>query len=328
MRCLLISDENWTFLDQFKFVRLLGKQPINAIDDPELNEIFLAWETIEDQWGTRFWLQMQELTPYEDPAFSAWRVWREIVPRPESPEAAVAFLLGIAQREIERLQELIVDLEEIEGDDALELAEQASFCASDAAERLRRFQTARTRELLRTIDLLAKLRKADAPKPEKKATKEPNPPAAPKPARRPLVLPLRPDRNPCRRRHDRLPGEAARSGRTAVAKSKNRRERTHFGAALDPRNTSPKRERGKRLREVRQAAGRGRFEIHPRLHSRACIGEGAGGGPGRDRMGLMAVRNLIPSRGESGRYNPTCQDARLLTLRLQTAPLAFRSVVG
>ena len=92
--------------------------------------------------------------------------------------------MGIAQREIERLQDLIVDLEEIEGDDALELAEQASFCASEAAERLRRFQTARTRELLRTIDLLAKLRKADAPKPEKKATKEPNPPAAKKPAPR------------------------------------------------------------------------------------------------------------------------------------------------
>ncbi len=185
MRCLLISDENWTFLDQFKFVRLLGKQPINAIDDPELNEIFLAWETIEEKWGTRFWLQMQELTPYEDPAFSAWRVWREIVPRPKSPEAAVAFLLGIAQREIERLEDLIVDLDEIEGDDALELAEQASFCASDAGERLRRFQTARTRELLRTIDLLAKLKKAEAPKPEKKATKEPNPPAPPTPARRP-----------------------------------------------------------------------------------------------------------------------------------------------
>ena len=247
MRCLLISDENWTFLDQFKFVRLLGKQPINAIDDPELNEIFLAWETIEDQWGTRFWLQMQELTPYEDPAFSAWRVWREIVPRPEVPEAAVAFLLGIAQREIERLQELIVDLEEIEGDDALELAEQASFCASDAAERLRRFQTARTRELLRTIDLLAKLRKADAPKPEKKATKEPNPPAAQNAGPSPLALPLRADRNPCRRRHDRLPGEAPGGGRTAFPKAKNRRERTHFGAALDPRNTSPTRERGKRL---------------------------------------------------------------------------------
>jgi hypothetical protein len=164
IRCLIISDEGWGFLDQFKFVRLLGKQPINAIDDPELNEIFLAWETIEAEWGTRFWLRMQELTPYEDPAFSAWRMWREIVPRPESHEAAVAVLRGVADREIERLEELLADLEEIEGDDALERAEIASFSASDGAERLRRFQTARTRELLRTIDLLAKLRKAGTPK--------------------------------------------------------------------------------------------------------------------------------------------------------------------
>jgi hypothetical protein len=190
MRCLLISNEDWTFLDQFKFVRLLGKQPLAAIDDPELNEIFLSWETMEELWGTRFWLQMQELTPYEDPAFSAWRVWREIVPRPESPEAAAAFLLGIAEREVERLQNLLIDLEEIEGDDALELAEQASFCSSDAFERLRRFQSARTRELLRTIELLAKLRNA-----EKKATKEAKPPATRKPAARPSSYQFEPIEN-------------------------------------------------------------------------------------------------------------------------------------
>jgi len=186
MRCLIISDENWTFLDQFRFVRLLGKQPLAAIDDPELNEIFLAWETIEVKWGTRFWHQMQEMTPYEDPAFSAWRVWREIVPRPESHDAAVAVLRGVADREIARLEELLVDLEEIEGDDALELAEIASFSASDGAERLRRFQSARTRELLRTIELLAKLRKAE--KPEKKAANEPKlapTPAPTAPRRRP-----------------------------------------------------------------------------------------------------------------------------------------------
>jgi len=180
LRCLIISDENWTFLDQFRFVRLLGKQPLAAIDDPELNEIFLAWETIEVKWGTRFWHQMQEMTPYEDPAFSAWRVWREIVPRPDGHDAAVAVLRGVADREIARLEELLVDLEEIEGDDALELAEIASFSASDGAERLRRFQSARTRELLRTIELLAKLRKASAPKPEKKAPSEPK--LAPEPA--------------------------------------------------------------------------------------------------------------------------------------------------
>jgi hypothetical protein len=182
MRCLIISDELWTFHDQFRFVRLLGKQPINAIDDPELNELFLAWEVIEPEWGTRFWKHMQDLTPYEDPAFSAWRTWREIVPRPESLEAGVAFLRSIADREIERLEELLVDVEEIEGDEALELAEQASFCASDAAERLRRFQTARTRELLRTIETLTKLRKdagRSEPTTSRKAPSEPNSRVAP-----------------------------------------------------------------------------------------------------------------------------------------------------
>jgi len=188
VRCLIISDELWTFHDQFKLVRLLGKQPIHAVDDPELNELFLAWETIEEHWGVRFWKQMQELTPYEDPAFSAWRVWREIVPRPESPEAAVAFLRSLADREIDRLEELAADLDAVEGDEAVELAEQASFSASDAAERLRRHQTARTRELHRTIDLLAKLRKADAAasKPPKPAPNEPKPAPPKKPAARPI----------------------------------------------------------------------------------------------------------------------------------------------
>jgi len=179
MRCLIISDEGWTFNDEYKIVRLLGKQPIEAINDPELNELFLAWETIEEKWGTRFWEHMQQNTLYDDPAFSGWCLWREIVPRPESPEAAVAFLRGLADREITRLDELIDDLEELEGVDALELAEQASFLNTDAGERLRRFVTARTRELHRTIDLLAKLRKADADtlarevkEQEKKATNE------------------------------------------------------------------------------------------------------------------------------------------------------------
>jgi hypothetical protein len=47
---------------------------------------------------------------------------------------------------------------------------------------LRRFQTARTRELLRTIELLAKLRKAGAEKPARKAPNEPKPAPAPAPS--------------------------------------------------------------------------------------------------------------------------------------------------
>ena len=68
---LILADEPWTYLDQFKFVRLLGKHPFEAIDDPAVNAVFLAWEAIEEGWGVRFWKLMQENTPYEDPAFSA-----------------------------------------------------------------------------------------------------------------------------------------------------------------------------------------------------------------------------------------------------------------
>lgn len=190
IRCLILSDQDWTFLDQFKFVRLLGKQPFDAIDDPELNEVFLAWEVIEAGWGVRFWKKVQESTPYEDPAFSAWRIWREIVPRPVDAEAAVARLRSIAEREIERLEELLDDLDAIEGDDARELAEQASFSASDASERLRRFQTARTRELIKTVETLSKLRKESVrPEPRSKSTakKAPNEanPTAPEPVTEP-----------------------------------------------------------------------------------------------------------------------------------------------
>ncbi|WP_165250282.1 hypothetical protein [Paludisphaera soli] len=162
LRLLIDSNQMWTYLDQYKFVRLLGKQPFDAIDDPELNGIFLAWEAVESGWGVRFWEKVKESTPYEDPAFSAWRIWREIVARPADAGAAVALLRSIADREAARLEELLADLDAIEGDDARELAERASFSAGDACERLRRFQTARTRELIKAVETLGRLRKESA----------------------------------------------------------------------------------------------------------------------------------------------------------------------
>jgi hypothetical protein len=173
LRCLIDSGQMWTYLDQYKFVRLLGKQPFEAIDDPELNGVFLAWEAVEAGWGVRFWEKIKESTPYEDPAFSAWREWRAIVARPADSKAAVALLRSVVDREISRLGELLEDLDAIDGDDARELAERASFSAGDACERLRRYQTARTRELIKAVETLSKLRKECArPEPRAKAAPE------------------------------------------------------------------------------------------------------------------------------------------------------------
>jgi hypothetical protein len=42
LKARLEPGEVWAASDQFKSVRLLGKQPLHAIDDPEVTQIFLA----------------------------------------------------------------------------------------------------------------------------------------------------------------------------------------------------------------------------------------------------------------------------------------------
>lgn len=215
IRCLILADEPWTYLDQFKFVRLLGKHPFEAIDDPAANAVFLAWEAVEEGWGVRFWKLMQENTPYEDPAFSAWREWRVIAPRPADRAAGVAHLLAVATGEVERLEARIVELDAADGDDAVETAERASFSPGDDAERLRRFQAARSRELMRTIDTLNRLRKESAPR-EKKPAKA-APPIVPGPASPPSPPVASVEAEPAA---DPLPAPAAAPKATAKAAKK------------------------------------------------------------------------------------------------------------
>ena len=61
---------------------------------------------------------------------------------------------------IERLEEMIALHEEIAGEDAIELADAASFDPGPEAERLRRFQAAKSRELRQTLELFLKMQAA------------------------------------------------------------------------------------------------------------------------------------------------------------------------
>jgi len=176
IRLLLDSGAAWSFPDQYKFIRLLGKHPVDAVDDPELNAIVLAWEAITENWGAVFWGKTRDETPSDNPAFNAWRAWRALVPPIKGPEAGWALLRSIVDRELDRLNERLELLEEVESADALELAERSLLATDAGAERLRRHQSARTRELLRTLDAIAKLRKLRAREAEitKKAPNEAN----------------------------------------------------------------------------------------------------------------------------------------------------------
>jgi hypothetical protein len=105
------------------------------------------------------WHDFQQVKPQTDPAFNHRLVWREIADRPSNPAAAWAVLYGVVEQHVGRLQELLVRNEAGEAAEDADWAACAGLDSSPALERLRRCQSARHRELMRTLDALRKMRK-------------------------------------------------------------------------------------------------------------------------------------------------------------------------
>src|SRR5947209_10646546 len=161
LRVLLECDLAWTYSDMYRLVRLLGKYPIEAINDPKLNAIFLAWDAVVPGSAERFWKECKKCKPVHDPGFSDLGRWREIAERPADAAAAVTFFERLMDEQVARLEELLEVYEEIAGDDPAELADCASFDGSAEGERLRRSLSAQRRELRQTLELLMKMRKGE-----------------------------------------------------------------------------------------------------------------------------------------------------------------------
>jgi hypothetical protein len=86
--------------------------------------------------------------------------WREIADRPADEEAAMGHIKGVIAGRIERLEELIAVHEEIAGEEAIDLADAASFDPGPGAERLRRSRAAKGRELRQALELFLKMQAA------------------------------------------------------------------------------------------------------------------------------------------------------------------------
>jgi hypothetical protein len=165
LRTLIDRGLKWTRPDRFKLVRLLGKFPTEAVNDSKLNALFLAWDVLEPGSGERFWSACKRYQTYEA-AFSDEQEWRELADRPRDQNEASAFLSVVIQEQVARLQELLSAHEEIAGEEAEELADRASFDATASFERLRRYESAKNRELKQTLETFFKVRK---PEPEVRA---------------------------------------------------------------------------------------------------------------------------------------------------------------
>jgi hypothetical protein len=142
LRVLLDHISAWTYGDMYRLIRLLGKYPVEAINDPKLNAIFLAWDVLLPGSAERFWKECKKCKPVHDPGFSDFGRWREIAERPADAAAAVAFFESLMDEQVAGLEELLEVHEEIAGDDPAELADCASFDGSAEGERLRRSLTA------------------------------------------------------------------------------------------------------------------------------------------------------------------------------------------
>jgi hypothetical protein len=87
--------------------------------------------------------------------------YREIAPAPSDETEALSLIRSVIERHVGRLKELLAEHEEIEAAEAAERYDRAALDCSPAFERHRRYQSARHRELLRTLETLRKMRKED-----------------------------------------------------------------------------------------------------------------------------------------------------------------------
>ena len=150
----------WTLTDLYRSIRLQGKHPVDAINDPDLNLQIQAWEMMSPGAAIDFWERCYHQTPKVDPGFQGFMEWREIADKPADEDEAMGYIKGVIAGRIERLEEMIAVHEEIAGEEAIELADAASFDPGPEAERLRRSQAAKSRELRQTLELFLKMQAA------------------------------------------------------------------------------------------------------------------------------------------------------------------------
>jgi hypothetical protein len=163
LRDLLDQGYLWQSPDKLKAIRLLGHQPIDAADDTDVADIFLACWVLDPQNRTvdPFAELWKELLPGEENLYKPRLKGRESEDwLPEGEDAARGRLRKIVDRATTRLEALALAHRERAEADAADQAARLSFDASVEGERLRRYQMSCNRALFRTLDTLLKLRRS------------------------------------------------------------------------------------------------------------------------------------------------------------------------
>ena len=156
LRSLLENGWTWQPPDRLRAIRLLGQQPMDAVEDNRVMTIYLSCWAMAPDGPHGFADLVNELQPAELKLFVSRLDDRQAKGRrPASPEAGQAELLAVIAEEEERLEEVLE--QHLERDETVDPA--LLFDGSEEGERLRRYEATCDRGLLRVLAALRQRRR-------------------------------------------------------------------------------------------------------------------------------------------------------------------------
>jgi hypothetical protein len=159
LRALLERGVHWLAPDKLKAVRLLGRHPIDAIDNADVARVYIASFTLASQEGNPFREILNELSDNEVPSYVSYLKQRQYgALAPKDVAAARQMLLEIVDRATARLREKAERFRQLAELDADSAADRLSWDDTAEGERLRRYELTCERTWLRMFDLLLKVR--------------------------------------------------------------------------------------------------------------------------------------------------------------------------
>jgi hypothetical protein len=153
--------QSWISPDKLRAVRLLGKQPLDAIDDEDVAMVFLASFVLKPDRGKWYWEISMELNDDDTQRFRNAATTRQLhLLKPANVASARDALRALIDRATEPLTAKAEAFRERARIKAALAADILAFDPSVEAERLRRHELASGRAMARSLDTLFKLRRA------------------------------------------------------------------------------------------------------------------------------------------------------------------------
>ena len=161
LKSILDDGQAWVSSDKLKAVRLLGKQPVDAINDRDVAIVFIASFVLKPAKGEWSWEIMTELNSADQKRFRDDAASRQLESlKPADGAGAREMLLALIARASEALTAKADDHRRRAQVKAALAVDCCAFDASPAGERLRRHEQASSRGIARSLGMLVKLRRA------------------------------------------------------------------------------------------------------------------------------------------------------------------------